>query len=567
MERVDVPEVARQKGGLGRAEIVGHDVAHDPSLAHEVAADRLAGLDETNVVGWEKAELRNEEDARVEIRRAERTCQGALLLVPGFLEDAFAQADRVRLPILGAVGDAEATRDPAEPVAGRPAQGRRIGVSTRASPIFPKPGVGLERQRQRALAQSFQQAVEQLVAHDRQALVDEHLRRREHDAAVDVVLGLQRGLVAHPDRAMPEESLQVRSDALLQRRERHDAVHRLYFTRIGGDRHDVVDVGFHDLSRAEPVQRVDDEIGVPQPAEPVIPVARRHRRFGYRSRVGGDNRAGLDEAGQLQGDRGANDRRLPFERGREVARPIEPVLPRPLEEVPAGGVDAGQEWFVLAEDQRQRARQGKGDLVDDVGQWRIGRQPHHLFAADVADVIGADDHVGRGTAVSMGRANPNGEARQTGDRLDAPDDLRRPIASLEPIEARREIGHVQPRPFLVGEDGFDDRRVARIARLGLDEPGERDVAEPFFLVPSQQTRKNGIGIEVGKAPPDDPGVAVDQSRGAAVADQCKIEVLLARLPLRHRHSTLLSANSASHARTSLGRANMARAPGRSRPTE
>ena len=142
----------------------------------------------------------------------------------------------------------------------------------------------------------------------------------------------------------------------------------------------------------------------------------------------GDDRAGLPEAGQLQGDRGANDRRLPFERRGEIARPVEPVIARPLEKVRARRVDGAQERFVLAEDQVQRTGQRKGDLADDVGERaRWSSAACTSFAADVADVIGADDDVGRRTPISVGRANPNGEARQTGDRLDAADDLRRPI--------------------------------------------------------------------------------------------------------------------------------------------
>ena len=243
------------------------------------------------------------------------------------------------------------------------------------------------------------------------------------------------------------------------------------------------------------------------------------------------------------------------------------MLARSLEEVLARRVDAAEERLVLAEDQGERAGQRKRDLVDDVGERRVGRQPHHLVAADVADVIGADDDVGRRAAVGVGRPDADGDARQAGDRLDAPDDLRRPVAALETIEARREIGDAQLRPLVVGEDGLDDRGVAHIVGLGLDQPGQHDVAEPLLLVARQEARKDRIGIEVRKAPPDDARVAVDERRGAAVADQREIEVLLARLPLRSRQAPLLSANFASHARTSPGLANTPLAPGRGRPTE
>ena len=57
---------------------------------------------------------------------------------------------------------------------------------------------------------------------------------------------------------------------------------------------------------------------------------------------------------------------------------------------------------------------------------------------------------------------------------------------------------------------------------------------------------------MGKAPPDDPGVAVDQSCGAAVADQRQIEVLPARLAFGRHAPAPPSANLASQSRTSLG---------------
>src|SRR5712691_5211665 len=52
-------------------------------------------------------------------------------------------------------------------------------------------------------AARLQASEQRFVAHSRQALVDKHLRRREDDAAIDVVLVLQRCGIADADRPVP----------------------------------------------------------------------------------------------------------------------------------------------------------------------------------------------------------------------------------------------------------------------------------------------------------------------------------------------------------------------------
>ena len=217
----------------------------------------------------------------------------------------------------------------------------------------------------------------------------------------------------------------------------------LHVLAVGGDGGDVVDVGFHGLGGAEPVQRVDDEIGVAQPAVAVVPVSRRRRRFRNRGRVGGDDRAGLHETAHFERDRRAHHRRLPFERHREIAHPGEPMLVGPVEKFPACRVDGAEERIVLAEDQVHRAGEREGDLVDDIRQRRVRRQTQDLRAADIANVVGADDDVLRRTPVVVRRPHADDDARQAGERLDAADDLRRPVLALEPLEARREIGNAR----------------------------------------------------------------------------------------------------------------------------
>ena len=89
------------------------------------------------------------------------------------------------------------------------------------------PASGSNARSTRLLAERLEQAEQRLVAHSRQTLVDEHLRRREDDAAIDVVLHLARRLVADAHRPMAQKALEVGRDPFVERGERHDAVHRL----------------------------------------------------------------------------------------------------------------------------------------------------------------------------------------------------------------------------------------------------------------------------------------------------------------------------------------------------
>ena len=112
-------------------------IAHDPPAAHEIAADRIAGLDEAFVGRGQEAELGEQQHAGVEVGRAERAGQRAALFVPGFGQNPLAQRPRARRPIFRPVGDIEPPSDASQPVAGRPAQRRGIRVEARAACDIP----------------------------------------------------------------------------------------------------------------------------------------------------------------------------------------------------------------------------------------------------------------------------------------------------------------------------------------------------------------------------------------------------------------------------------------------
>jgi hypothetical protein len=158
---------------------------------------------------------------------------------------------------------------------------------------------------------------------------------------------------------------------------------------------------------------------------------------------------------------------------------------------PTCRVDGAEERIVLAEDQRHRTGQREGDLVDDIGQRRVRRQAQDLRAADVADVIGADDDVLRRPAVVVRRPHADGDARQAGERLDAADDLRRPVLAFVAIEPRREIANADFSAMNVGEDRLDDRGVAHIARLGFARSASATSQKPFSSSPASKRENTG----------------------------------------------------------------------------
>ena len=66
---------------------------------------------------------------------------------------------------------------------------------------------------------------------------------------------------------------------------------------------DVLDEALHGPGGADAVQGVHGEVGVPDPAIAVVPIAARSRIFRNRGRQRGDDSAGLVEAAELQRDR------------------------------------------------------------------------------------------------------------------------------------------------------------------------------------------------------------------------------------------------------------------------
>ena len=199
-------------------------------------------------------------------------------------------------PVSGPLVERQQAGQAGEPIAGDPAHGRRMRMDALAPAILPRSGVGLEVESARLMPERLETAIQHRVAHARQPLVDEHVRCAEDDAAVGVMLRLLRCLVADAHRPHAAEAGEIGGDALVERLIVNNAVDRLQrWIDVDGDGGDVVEVGLHRLRGAEPVQRADDEVGVAQPAEAVVPIALGSGRLGDRRRVRGDDGARLLE--------------------------------------------------------------------------------------------------------------------------------------------------------------------------------------------------------------------------------------------------------------------------------
>jgi hypothetical protein len=525
--------------------------------ALEVAPDRFDGRDEARITRFDEAQVGEQQQRGVEALAAERIGEMAELGIPGFGEDA--RADRVgaQPPVRDAFLEAaEPRRDPREPVARGPAHHRRIRVHVRAAAEFPQSCVRLVVQHPGLVAQRLEPLEHRHVARLPQALVEEQLRRGEHHAAVHVVLLLQPGQVAAPHRAHAAIAGEVRHVLFGELALEADAVHRLQFGFVGGDEvEDVADVFLHRARRAEAVERADHEGGVAQPAVAVIPVALRARRFRDGRRERGDDAARVLVLAQLERDRAADHRILPFQGQREVARPFEPVVlglaPRVVDEA----LDRAGQRLVRAEHEAQLAFQHERQAVADQPKRRVGGQAQGHARQQEAQVVAAPGVFRRARAPVRQRAQADPHTRVAGERAHGAHQHHRPVEAAVLAPARREVDLFDRAAVAVVEHRAQDRGVADVMLLGMGEVLEFDRPVAAFEFRLEQCAERGVPVESGQAAPDDAAAAVEQCAEAAVADQAEVQRVGGFRIVRGRvvHPVAPSAApSASQRRTALG---------------
>ena len=360
--------------------------------------------------------------------------------------------------------------------------------------IFPDAGVGLERLALGALAERLQQLKQAVIARPRQAPVEKHRHGGKDDAAIGIVLRLADGGVADRAPARRRDSLRdwapLCSSTSIRR---DDAVERpQLLVRFRGDRDRKRDEFLHRARRADAVERLDDEIGVPQPAIAIVPGAAGAGRFRNRRGMRSNNRPRFVEVAQLQRDGGADDRFLPIVGDRQPAHPFHPVVAGAVDEVAAGRLQVAGKRLVRPEHQVHRPREHERRLAVDQRQRRVGGQAYDGALAGIADVVAAKRVLHQRLAVVAGRAHPDGDARQAGDRLDDAKDLRRTENATELAEARHEVGDSGPCRLAIDQHAW--RRSRCCARIRTDTPPCRRARRR--RIPSPPCRP-AIGEKIG----------------------------------------------------------------------
>ena len=348
------------------------------------------------------------------------------------------------------------------------------------------------------------------------------------------------GLVAGAHRSHAAIAGQRRHLGLGQTLFQGDAVDGLQTAMLGAgnDVGDVIQMVFHGPRRAEPVEGLDHEIGVPEPAIAVVPVAPAVRRLGDRRGHGGDDAAAFLEAAQLQRDGGADHRVLPFEGHRQVAGKLEPVLLGASEELAAGLIERAGQAFVRPEKHGERPLQHERDFVQHVRDRRVGGTAQRQVRRHIADVVAAARACRALGPEGAGRTQAHADARMAGDRRHMADHYRRPEHPVQALETRREVGDLQCRALGVVEGRPQDGGVVQVALFTAGEIFHLDVEEPEIgirvppvLAAVEQAAEHGVAVEAGHAGPHHPASAVDEGAERAVADHAELQVAHALCPL------------------------------------
>ncbi len=352
-------------------------------------------------------------------------------------------------------------------------------------------------------------------------LVEEQRGERQDHLAVDVVLAVERGSVADPDRLLALETRPVGEGALVQIGLAVDPVQggELEPRAARDDVEQVLHEALALLEVAQPPEGVEGVVGIAEPAIAVVPGAPGPRRLGEGGGRRGHDRAGVLEAVQLEREGRADDLALVDRRHVAVLDPALPVADRLVEVALTVTRQRLVDEGAPGQDEVLLRRQGEGNSVE-VRQGHVRGQQQRDREAFVAEVVGPLDAARRAARPAQGRLAADDDAGLALQRLEHPHDLRGPHRSVVVQEARREVDDAEP---AVGgrEDRLEDvgvREVALAARARLD--GAHLEAPAAGLV--QQRREDRLGVESREATPADVSPVRDERRELAVADETEI---------------------------------------------
>ena len=192
-----------------------------------------------------------------------------------------------------------------------------------------------------------------------EARVEEEPADREHHLAVDVVLDVLEGLVPDPHRPVAVEPREVLELAFGRLRVAVDPVRGLeHAVALLAEVAQVLEEVLHLLGVPEPLERVQREVRVAQPAEAVVPGAPGPGMLGEARRRRGEERARVLVLVELERERRADDLALVVARHARALHPAAPVVERALEEALGRLLETGLERLAPGEDEVAVAARG-----------------------------------------------------------------------------------------------------------------------------------------------------------------------------------------------------------------
>ena len=181
-----------------------------------MATDGINGGGKTRVVRRQKIQFAKEQEAGIQVVALEGGDEAVEVWIPGPAGDDLMEPIGLPAPLDGALGQGQPGGDARQAVAAGPADDRREGMDGGLVAQLPGAGVRLVEDGDRQPAQFLQPLEQHLIAGQRQAAVEEGMGGGENDAAIDVVLDLEMGLVADPYRSHAPVTQQAGGGAFLQ---------------------------------------------------------------------------------------------------------------------------------------------------------------------------------------------------------------------------------------------------------------------------------------------------------------------------------------------------------------
>ncbi len=289
--------------------------------------------------------------------------------------------------------------------------------------------------------------------------------------------------------------------------------------------HQPTEIVLHCLDRSQAVQRLDNEISVPDPTKAIVPVPSAVWCFGYACGNRGDDRAGLFICAKFQRNRRANDCFLPVERQGQAPCPAAPVVQRSFFETPGGLGNTPGQGFVGTKNKIQGIIEIEFCLVQKQVNGSVCREPEREIRAHIADVIGTVCSLWCDCAVTETRPKTDANTRTPRDWEDAPYKGLGPKDAVPPTKARCAVANLD-RALRTMQSSDKNGRIRFVELLGFGCVHEIDCKHAVFrraLGRAEQRMKDGIAVETRQATPDNTSLTVNQCSETTVSNNAKFK--------------------------------------------